>query len=75
MRVLRTIAEHTDIKFDITDALFGGAAIDATGNPLPDETLEACKNSDGILLGAFEGNFAEIRCCRWTQVGSRPRSS
>ena len=38
-----------------TDALLGGCAIDATGNPLPGETVEACLASDAVLLGAVGG--------------------
>jgi len=37
------------------DALIGGAAIDATGNPLPPETVEKCKEADAVLLGAVGG--------------------
>ena len=33
----------------------GGSALDATGVPLPDETLDAAKGSDAILLGAIGG--------------------
>jgi 3-isopropylmalate dehydrogenase len=38
--------------FEYEDCLIGGAAIDATGEPLPAETLEKCQASDGVLLGA-----------------------
>jgi len=41
--------------FAYTEHLIGGAAIDATGNPLPDETLAACRASDAVLLGAVGG--------------------
>ena len=41
--------------FDFNHQIIGGIAIDATGNPLPDETLAACKNSDAVLLGAVGG--------------------
>jgi 3-isopropylmalate dehydrogenase len=34
---------------------FGGAAIDAVGDPLPAETLAACRGADGVLLGAVGG--------------------
>ena len=39
----------------VREGLVGGAAIDATGDPLPPETLELCKRSDGVLLGAVGG--------------------
>jgi len=35
--------------------LIGGAAIDATGSPLPDDTIELCKKSDAVFLGAVGG--------------------
>ena len=41
--------------FHAREALIGGAAIDATGDPLPPETLELCRQSDAILLGAVGG--------------------
>jgi 3-isopropylmalate dehydrogenase len=41
--------------FDYDEQLIGGAAIDATGNPLPPETIEACKRSDAVLLAAVGG--------------------
>ena len=41
------------LSFDIKSLDFGGIAIDNAGNPLPGETLEACKKSDAIILGAY----------------------
>lgn len=55
VRVLKTIGEKFDLQFDFQEALIGGAAIDAKGEPLPAETLETCKNSDSILLAAIGG--------------------
>lgn len=43
----------SDFQFD--DALVGGAAIDATGSPLPAETLKLCEQSDAILFGSVGG--------------------
>ncbi|KAG2493346.1 hypothetical protein HYH03_008479 [Edaphochlamys debaryana] len=42
-------------EFQYTDCLIGGAAIDATGKPLPDETLATAKASDAVLLAAIGG--------------------
>ncbi len=42
-------------KFSIEERLIGGAAIDATGSPLPDDTIDLCKKSDAVLLGAVGG--------------------
>lgn len=54
-RVLEAVGKKFGHTFTFTETLAGGAAIDATGNPLPAETLEACKNSDSVLLGAVGG--------------------
>ena len=53
--VLVKVAERFGHSIDFREALIGGAAIDATGNPLPDATLAACKQADAILLGAVGG--------------------
>ena len=42
-------------RFDYEYLLAGGCAIDKTGNPLPQETIDACKKSDAVLLGAVGG--------------------
>lgn len=42
-----------ELKFET--ALIGGSAIDAVGNPLPQATIDACKNSDAVYLGAVGG--------------------
>ncbi len=42
-------------NFQIEEKLFGGAAIDATGSPLPADTIASCKASDAVLLGAVGG--------------------
>ncbi len=53
--VLRQVAVKYGHTFSIEDRLIGGAAIDATGSPLPDDTLALCKESDAVLLGAVGG--------------------
>jgi 3-isopropylmalate dehydrogenase len=55
LKVLDKIGEKYGHKFEYTKVLAGGIAIDATGNPLPAETLEVCKASDAVLLGAVGG--------------------
>jgi 3-isopropylmalate dehydrogenase len=55
VQVLKAIGEKFDLHFEFQEALIGGAAIDAKGEPLPAETLETCKNSDSILLAAIGG--------------------
>lgn len=58
VKVLKAIeanTPHQDIKFEFKHHLIGGAAIDATGVPLPDDSLEASKASDAVLLGAVGG--------------------
>jgi 3-isopropylmalate dehydrogenase len=51
--VLEKIASLFNHEFNFDEALMGHAAIEATGIPLPDETLEKAKNSDAILFGAI----------------------
>lgn len=53
--VLKTVGAPTGLEFTFQEALLGGAAIDATGVPLPADTLERCKNSDAVLLAAIGG--------------------
>lgn len=55
IKVLKAVEEKYGLEFEFTEALVGGAAIDETGVPLPDETLDLCLNSDAILLGAVGG--------------------
>ncbi len=55
VRVLGAVAERWGHGFDTESALIGGAAIDATGKPLPDETIALCRASDAVLLGAVGG--------------------
>lgn len=47
--------QATSVAIDFVEALVGGAAYDATGHPLPPETLELCRKSDAVLLGAVGG--------------------
>lgn len=53
--VMKVIGRQLDISWEFSEALIGGAAIDATGDPLPDETLEKCRDSDAVLLAAIGG--------------------
>lgn len=53
VRVLNAIAEQFGHEFTYTYCLMGADAIDKTGNPLPDETIEVCLNADAILFGAI----------------------
>lgn len=53
--VLDKIGEKYGHKFSFVEALAGGAAIDATGHPLPEETLKVCNSSDAVFLGAVGG--------------------
>lgn len=54
--VLDAAAKKYNHKFNYTKVLMGGCAIDATGVPLPDETIEVCKKSDAVLMGSIGGN-------------------
>lgn len=67
--VLKECAHEFHHEFDLHEFPLGGAAIDATGNPLPAETLDACKKADAVFLGAVGG-------AKWDAlpVGKRPES-
>ncbi|QEQ96972.1 3-isopropylmalate dehydrogenase [Neptunomonas concharum] len=54
-RVLELVNEQDSLGLEFSEALVGGAAIDAEGVPLPETTLEAAKAADAILLGAVGG--------------------
>jgi 3-isopropylmalate dehydrogenase len=55
LRCLRALARQYGHEFELTELPFGGAAIEAHGNPLPEETLRACRAADAVLLGAIGG--------------------
>jgi len=54
-RVLKLLNEKLNLGLNLDSALVGGAAIDETGVPLPDETLDLARAADAILLGAVGG--------------------
>jgi len=55
LRVLDAVASAHGFAFTAEEHLMGGAALDATGVPFPDETRAACLESDAVLLGAVGG--------------------
>jgi 3-isopropylmalate dehydrogenase len=66
-RVLEAVASRFGHSFRFSEYLIGGCAIDASGTALQEDTLEACKASDAVLLGAVGGP-------KWdnTQASVRP---
>ena len=54
-RVLEAVARRYGHDFGFQEGLVGGAAIDARGTALPEETLTLCKASDAVLFGAVGG--------------------
>ncbi len=55
LEVLKKVEEKYGHQFIFTEGKLGGCAIDETGVPLPEKTVELCKNSDAVLLGAVGG--------------------
>ncbi|WP_017315102.1 3-isopropylmalate dehydrogenase [Mastigocladopsis repens] len=53
--VLKVVGKKFDIQFEFQEAIIGGAAIDATGEPLPTASLDICRNSHAVLLAAIGG--------------------
>ena len=66
VRVLKAVAKRRDHDFQYVEALIGGAAIDASGSPLPSRTIDACRSSDAVLLGAVGGP-------QWSDPAARVR--
>ena len=67
--ILREAGSEFGHEFEFAELPIGGAAIDATGTPLPNETLNACQKADAVFLGAVGGP-------KWDAlpVGKRPES-
>lgn len=53
--VLSALCERCGFSLELKEALIGGAAIDAAGDPFPTETLEQCQASDSVLLACIGG--------------------
>ncbi|MEO5773039.1 MAG: 3-isopropylmalate dehydrogenase [Sphingomicrobium sp.] len=64
---LRLISDRQRLGFEFEEQPFGGAAIDATGDPFPATTQAACEASDAILLGAVGGP-------KWDNAPVRPEA-
>ena len=65
-RLLEAIADRHGHRFEIHEELIGGAAIDATGEPLPARTVERCQATHAVLLGAVGGP-------RWADPNAKVR--
>ena len=55
VKILRRSAELHAFEVEVTECLVGGAAIDAVGEALPEETLSRCEKNDAILFGSVGG--------------------
>lgn len=68
VRVLERIAEKYNHDFRFSEALIGGCAIDATGHPLPEDTVRAALAADAVLLGAVGSD-------KWDNAPVRPEAA
>ena len=90
VKVLEKVADKFGHKFNFTPYLIGGCAIDATGKPLPQETVDGCLASDSVLLGAVGGpsgttspvktvlkrlSSVSVRLSDFTQISALPSST
>jgi 3-isopropylmalate dehydrogenase len=66
VRVLEAVAQKYGHEFEFTAALIGGAAIDSSGSALPPRTIDACRSSAAVLLGAVGGP-------QWSSPSARVR--
>jgi 3-isopropylmalate dehydrogenase len=64
---LEQLSDHLGLDLQFTEHDFGGVAIDRHGDPLPAETLEACRNADAVVLGAVGGD-------QWNDAKVRPEA-
>lgn len=55
VKVLQAVGKKFGLEFEFNEAPVGGAAYDICGNPLPTATLDLCRASDAVLLGAIGG--------------------
>ena len=69
-KVLKKVAELEGFSLHFQEELFGGAAIDACGEPLPEKTLRACRESDAVLMGSIGGQVgvSPWYSCPWKSV-------
>ena len=68
VRILDRVAECFGHTFVCREGLIGGAAIDAAGTPLPEDTVRAAHAADAVLLGAVGGD-------KWDALPVRPESA
>lgn len=66
VKVLDTVGSKFGHSFEYTYTLAGGVAIDEVGEPLPQKTIDVCKASDSVLLGAVGGP-------KWDDLGGKER--
>ena len=64
---LQQLSTERDLGLRFAEHDFGGVAIDKHGHPLPEATLEACRNADAVLLGAVGGD-------KWNDAAIRPEA-
>jgi 3-isopropylmalate dehydrogenase len=64
---LDMLSDHFGLGLSFEEHPFGGAAIDVCGDPLPESTLRACRNSDAVFLGAVGGP-------KWDKAEKRPEA-
>jgi 3-isopropylmalate dehydrogenase len=64
---LEQLSNEHDLGLKLAERDFGGVAIDRHGDPLPEDTLEACRNADAVLLGAVGGD-------QWNDCAVRPEA-
>ena len=55
VKVLKKVAQVYGHTFNFNEQLIGGSAIDTAGSSLPQQTIDACKKADAVLLGAVGG--------------------
>lgn len=71
IKVMDAVGEKLGYKFNYEEGFIGGAAIDETGEPLPQETVDLCERSNAVLLGAVGGpKWDDLPVAKRPEVGA-----
>lgn len=69
-KIIEWMNANTDMNFSVWEDHIGGAAYDAYGEPLTDDTLETCRGSDAIIMGAVGGpKWADVDYSKRPEAG------
>ena len=71
IKVLDVVSKKFEHSCSISEGLIGGAAYDVYGVHFPEETRDACENSDAILFGSVGGLVSELQLPKWQDFAKK----